>query len=200
MNKISVPITNNFCPQTLFIYGTYKEDGAPNFGLFCWLSYYWDKEMGVMACIGGNKLTKDRINATGVFSANLVTEKLLPLADYLGNKEGYDKDKMNIKIDTVNGKVLDVPILSESPISFELQVSSSIQLDDGEVFLCKIRNVLADEKLFNKTESIEKRIKDIAPISTTCETYFSWNGNKLGAWGEPREKFNMTNENNTKVK
>jgi len=56
--KKSIPISNNFCPQTLFLYGTYKEDGAPNFGLFCWFSYYWDTEMGVMACIGGDKLTK----------------------------------------------------------------------------------------------------------------------------------------------
>ena len=34
MKKVSISITNDFCPQTLFLYGTYKEDGAPNFGLF----------------------------------------------------------------------------------------------------------------------------------------------------------------------
>ena len=191
MNKISMPVSNDFCPQTLFLYGTYKEDGTPNFGLFCWLSYYWDKEMGIMACIGGNKLTKDRIKATGVFSANLVTEEILPLADYLGNKNGYSKDKMDIHIDTVKGDILNVPILSDSPVSFELEVSSSTSLGDGDIFLCKIRNVLADEKLCNKTESIEKKIKTIAPISTTCETYFSWSGDKLGAWGELKEKLNM---------
>ena len=54
--KKSVSISNRFCPQSLFLYGTYKEDNTPNFGLFCWFSYYWDKEMGVMACIGENKL------------------------------------------------------------------------------------------------------------------------------------------------
>jgi len=59
--KKSISISNGFCPQSLFLYGTYKEDNTPNFGLFCWFSYYWDKEMGVMACIGENKLTKDRI-------------------------------------------------------------------------------------------------------------------------------------------
>ena len=39
-----------------------------------------------MACIGGEKLTKDRIHATKTFSANLITEELLPLADYWGTK------------------------------------------------------------------------------------------------------------------
>ena len=33
--KISVPVTNDFCPQTLFCYGTYCDDGRPDFGLFC---------------------------------------------------------------------------------------------------------------------------------------------------------------------
>lgn len=54
MKKVSAPITNNFCPQTLFLYGTYNEDGMPNFGLFCWFSYCWDSRLGVMACIAGD--------------------------------------------------------------------------------------------------------------------------------------------------
>lgn len=61
MAKIPAPIGNDFCPQTLFLYGTYKKDGTPNFGLFCWISYCcWGSEIGVMACIGLDKLTKDR--------------------------------------------------------------------------------------------------------------------------------------------
>lgn len=42
MAKIARQATNDFCPQTLFLYGTYKEDGTPDFGLFCWFSYCWD--------------------------------------------------------------------------------------------------------------------------------------------------------------
>ena len=58
MSKISIAPTNDYCPQTLFLYGTYDENGKADFGLFCWFSYVWDGELGVMACIGGNKLTK----------------------------------------------------------------------------------------------------------------------------------------------
>jgi flavin reductase (DIM6/NTAB) family NADH-FMN oxidoreductase RutF len=187
--KISIPVTNDFCPQTLFLYGTYKEDGTPNFGLFCWFSYYWDTEMGVMACIGGDKLTKDRIKATGIFSANLVTESILPLADYFGNTNGYSADKMNISVEMVKGAVLNVPVLNASPLAFELEVSQSVPLDDGEVFLCKVRNVLVDERLNDKSTSVEQRIQSIAPVSTTCQTYFSWNGKALGAWGELMKSF-----------
>ena len=35
MKKVSVPATNDLCPQTLFVYGTKNEDSTPNFGLFC---------------------------------------------------------------------------------------------------------------------------------------------------------------------
>lgn len=189
MSKISTEITNDFCPQTLFLYGTYKEGGTPNFGLFCWFSYYWDTDLGVMACIRGNKLTKERIHATKVFSANLVTEEMLPLADYLGNKEGYEKDKMDFSLETEKGAVLEVPVLSCSPVAFELEMAQSFPLDDGEVFLCKIRNVLMEEGLKDDSKTIEERIRSIAPISTTCSTYFSWDGKSLGAWGEPKGGF-----------
>lgn len=185
MKKVSVPISNHFCPQTLFLFGTYKEDGTPNFGLFCWFSYYRDRELGVMACIGGEKLTKDRIRSTGVFSANLVTEPLLPVADYFGNTDGYSAEKMKIPAGTSRGAVLDVPILDLSPLAFELEVSKSIPLDDGEVFLCRIRNVLISEELADENKTFEQRIQEIAPISTTCFTYFSWSGKALGKWGEP---------------
>jgi len=186
--KKSIPISNDFCPQTLFLYGTYKEDRSPNFGLFCWFSYYWDSELGVMACIGGEKLTKDRIHATKVFSANLVTEELLPLADYWGNKDGRKSNKMNVSAEVEKGHVLDVPVLAKSPWVYELEVAKSIPLDDGEVLLCKIKNVLADELLCNETMSFEQRVKTIKPIVTIGETYFNWNGEAAGAWGELMKK------------
>lgn len=189
MAKISRQTTNDFCPQTLFLYGTYKEDRTPDFGLFCWFSYCWDGTLGAMLCIGGEKLTKDRIKGKHVFSANLVTEKMLPMADYLGTKSGYDGDKMNFNADIGKGKVLNVPILTESPVNFELEVARSISLDGGKVFFCRIRNVLYNEELTDETIPVDERLRKAAPISTTCETYFSYTGEVLGTWGEPGKGF-----------
>ena len=186
--KKSIPISNHFCPQTLFIYGTYKEDGTPNFGLFCWFSYYFDREMGVMACIGGNKLTRDRIHETKVFSANLVTEELLPLADYFGNIEGYSEGKMRVPVETEKGRVLNVPVLAKSPWVFELEVDRSLPLEGGELLLCKIRNVLAEELLCDETLSLEKRMETIRPVHSIRQSYFRWDGTEFGPWGEPMQR------------
>lgn len=183
--KKSIPVCNHFCPQTLFVYGTYKEDGTPNFGLFCWFSYYLDKEMGIMACIGGEKLTKDRIHAAKVFSANLVTEEILPIADYFGNIEGYNEDKMKVDVEFERGRVLNVPILSKSPWVYELEVDRSVVFDEGEVFFCKIRNVLVDDYVSDESLSIERRMNIIRPVQSIRQTYFRWDGTMASAWGEP---------------
>ena len=122
MSKISLSPTNDYCPQTLFLYGTYDENGKADFGLFCWFSYTWDTQLGVMACIGGSKLTKDNIHRQKVFSANLVTEEMLPLADYLGCTDGHNPEKMNLDIEIEKGSVLPVPVLAISPVVLELEV------------------------------------------------------------------------------
>lgn len=72
MAKVKTKIGNDYCPQALFLYGTKQEDGQPHFGLFCWFGYYHSSEgLGVMACIGEEKQTKDLIRKNGAFSANL---------------------------------------------------------------------------------------------------------------------------------
>ena len=189
MEKISFTPTfdwgNNFCPQAVFMYGTNKEDGTPNFGTFTWFSYCWDSELGVMASVGGEKLTKDRIRKTKVFSANLVTESLLPLADYLGNTEGYAAGKMNVPIEVERGAVLDVPVLKESPWIFELEVKQAIPLEGSEVFICKIRNVLAAKELMDESKSLEERMKFVAPVITAgIQRYYKLNPASMGAWGD----------------
>lgn len=183
--KVSIDLSNRFCPQTLFLYGTYKEDGAPDFGLFCWFSYCWDKELHVMACIGGEKLTKDNIRRNKVFSANLVSQPMLPLADYLGCNEGYDGNKMTMPLEIEPGHALPVPILKDSPWVYELEVAQTISLDDSEVYICKIHNVLADEVLIDECIPLDERMKMTAPVMAAgIEKYFFLDPTSKGSWGE----------------
>ena len=192
MSKTSLTaLTNDYCPQTLFLYGTYDDEGKADFGLFCWFSYIWNGELGVMACIGGNKLTKENIHKRKVFSANLVTEELLPLADYLGNIPGRSPEKEKLNIKTEEGRVLPVPVLTASPVNYELEVLQFVPLHDGEVMLCKIRNILQDDALTDKASAPAEKLAAIAPVRTTCTTYFGWKGESLGGWGEPMAKLSL---------
>lgn len=179
--KVSLPTPSNaYCPQTFYTFGTYKEDGSPNFGLFCWLSYCWDGELCVMACNGGEKMTKDRIRAAGVFSANLVSEELLPLANYFGNTLGYDPGKMDVDAAISKGKVLDVPVLDQSPWVFELEVKKTIPLDDSDVFVCKIRNTLVEERFVEKSGPDE-----LGPVPVNeAKPIIGWGGGTYFKVGE----------------
>ena len=108
----------------------------------------------------------------------------LDVADYLGSTSGKDPNKMKIDLDIGKGEVLDVPVLNNSPVNFELEVTDFIYKHDGVTMLCKIRNVLQDESL-SSDESVEEKLTRIAPVKTTAKTYLGYNGKALGAWGEP---------------
>jgi flavin reductase (DIM6/NTAB) family NADH-FMN oxidoreductase RutF len=191
--KKSLPASNSFCPQTLFIYGTYNSNGKPDFGLFCWVSYYWGENLGVMAAICEDKRTRDNIRANGVFSMGLVTQELLPLADYFGCKSGYEADKMDIPVGIEKGQTLDVPVLEKCPWTFELEVDKTFQDNGVDIYLCKIRNVLAGEGVCDESVTAEEKLNIIRPVRTVDSIYFSWDGHALGKWGEPSKKLKESN-------
>lgn len=183
--KISTSPNNQGCPQTLFLYGTYTEEGEADFGLFCWFTYMsMDNKLGVMCAIGGDKLTKDRILATGQFSANLVTEEMITLADYFGTVPGYDSRKRNVTIPNTKGEVLDVPVVTASPVSFELKVRQHFELNGSDVLFCEIINTLQEEDLHEAKTPEERHqiMKKYAPVCTTYMSYYSFDGNYIDEW------------------
>lgn len=203
MAKIKGEISNDFCPQAFYLYGNYEEDGTPHFGLFCWFGWCWldgqggDGRLGVMACIGEEKMTKDLIRKTGMFSANLVNEALLPLADYYGMVSGRENpDKMKRLPTVEEGQALHVPTIAESPVSLELRVVKEETLSRGRLgpegekgnsslFLCEVVNVTINDRLADKSVDFTERLKLAAPvISTGEEHYASIFGQDLGNWGD----------------
>ncbi len=199
MAKVKGEISNNFCPQALYLYGNYEADGTPHFGLFSWLGWCWlgegDGALGVMACIGEEKTTKDLIRKTGVLSVNLVSEALLPLADYYGTTPGRENpDKMKRLPTVEKGQVLPVPTIAESPVSLEMKVVEERPLSKARLggepggastlFLCEVVNVTIDQRLTDKTIPFMDRLRLAAPvISAGEETYMTPAGKFLGQWG-----------------
>ncbi len=187
MKKVSVPATNDLCPQSLFVYGTMNADNTPDFGLFCWFSYCWYDQLGVICAIGGSKRTLENIRRNRVFSANLVVESNLPLADYFGTADGRDGDKMDIPVEWERGAVLPVPVLCSSPLSFELEVDREISTGEHNetVLLCRIRNTLKDEALTDPAMTPEEIYREVAAVRTCIDCdYWSWDGRHLGKWHE----------------
>lgn len=96
MEKISIKPDWVFSPQPMYMIGTKNEDGSPNFCIITWLGFSFDKTPHLMMTIGGTKLTKTNILREGTFSANLITEDTLWLADYFGCTRGEDRKKNEV--------------------------------------------------------------------------------------------------------
>ena len=77
------------------------------------------------------------------------------------------------------GRVLDVPVLEQSPWIFELEVRRTIPLDDSEVYICKIRNTLVEELFAEKARENKgpMPVDDLKPV-------VGWGGGTFFTVGE----------------
>lgn len=186
MEKVSVNGGNAFCPQPLYLYGTYRDDGAPNYGLFCWCAYCASDSLKFVACIGEDKLTRDLIRKNGVFSATVVTRKLLSDADYCGTHSGYSFDKA-AAISSQRGEKLNVPVPEDGQWTLELRVERTLSASDScesDIYICNIENVVADGRLADSDLSIEEKLAALQPVVTMNMKYIPVSAENLGDWGK----------------
>lgn len=149
MKRKSVEPIYSMCVQPSFIIGTNNEDGSYNFAPITWISATHEEGDGYLLVISmfGTKRTKQNVIRTGLFSANLVSTKMLPLMDYFGTKHAKDGKKNDMPYNVSRGAVLDVPTLDESPWVYECEVARSVETGDSTTFFCHIKNIQIDERL-----------------------------------------------------
>ena len=182
MDKISVLPDRIFSPQPMYIIGTKNEDGTPNFCIITWLGFSYDNSPHLMMTVGGTKLTKTNILRDKKFSANMVTEDTLWLADYFGNTSGEEGKKNAVQYSYQWGELVDVPILDACHWSYECEVTSIIELDGAHLFLAAIKNIQID-KAYENMNMQKIDLCQIRPAIYAPYNYFSI-GNKVGEMGE----------------
>lgn len=185
MDKISIPSDWVFSPQPMYIIGTKNEDGTPNFCIITWLGFSFDKGPNIMMTIGGTKLTKTNILREKKFSANMITEDNLWLADYFGNTNGEERQKTAVNYSYNLGKLVDVPIIDQCHWSYECEVTKVIELEGAHLFLAAIRNIQIDKE-YEGMDMKKIDLTKIHPAIYAPYNYFSI-GEKLGEMGEWRK-------------
>lgn len=185
MDKISIQPEWVFSPQPMYIIGTRNEDGTPNFCIITWLGFSFDNAPCLMMTVGGTKLTKTNILREKKFSANLITEDNLWLADYFGNTNGEDGEKNAVSYSYNWGEAVDVPIINECHWSYECEVTKVIELDGAHLFLAAIRNIQIDKE-YENMDMKKIDLTKIHPAIYAPYNYFSI-GSKLGEMGEWRK-------------
>ena len=139
----------SLCVQPSFIIGTNNGDGSANFAPITWISVTQEEDSRYLLVVSmfGTKMTKQNVQRTGMFSANLVSKDMLPLMDYFGSRHAKDGKKDGRAYSVSRGEVLDVPVLDQSRWIYECEVSRTMETGNSTTFFCPIRNIQIDERL-----------------------------------------------------
>lgn len=182
MEKISMKPDWVFSPQPMYIIGTKNEDGTPNFCVITWIGFSFDKTPHIMMSIGGSKRTKTNILRERKFSAHMITEDILWLADYFGNTSGEEQAKTQVSYHYQWGEQVEVPVLEESPWVYECEVDHVSELEGAHLFLAEVKNIQI-AKAFETMDMQKIDLTKIKPTIYAPYQYFSI-GEKLGEMGE----------------
>lgn len=182
MEKMNIKPDWVFSPQPMYIIGTKNENGTPNFCIITWLGFSFDKTPHLMMTIGGSKLTKTNILREKKFSANMITEDNLWIADYFGTTTGEEKEKNDLSYGYKWGEYLEVPVINECHWTYECKVNKVIELDGAHLFLAEIENIQIDKE-YENMDMKKIDLTKLKPAIYAPYNYFSI-GEKLGEMGE----------------
>lgn len=124
-----------------------------------------------------HKLIKD----SGKFVINLTTEMIAYETDFCGVKSGRDLNKFeDLKLTPMIGPKTGVPMIDESPVNIECEVTEILELGSHDMFLAKVLAVHVDDKYMDETGKFN--LDQAHPIAYSHGQYYGL-GKKLGRFG-----------------
>lgn len=136
----------------------------------------------------------DIIKRTGEFVINLTTEELCRATDWCGVRSGRDYDKFKeMHLTPETGQVVKAPLIAESPLNIECQVTEVRPLGSHDMFMARVVAVDADERLIDKSTGAFQ-LNHAGPIAYSHGKYYTL-GQKLGSFGFSVKKNNRHNKN-----
>jgi len=96
------------------------------------------------------------IKETGCFVANIVSNDLKEVLEYIEGHSGKDKDKLlEMNVHVVESLKVNAPILSDCPVNIECRVVDSFVVGSHEMFIGMIEYVHAQEDLLDNEGKID---------------------------------------------
>ena len=128
----------------------------------------------------------DIIKQTGDFVINLTTEKLAKATDWNGCRSGSKFNKWKeMKLTPANAKIVQSPIIEESPVNIECVVKDIVELGTHHMFIADVVNVSVDDTYLDKNGAF--RFSKAKPLVYSHGHYFGM-GDKIGKFGWSVEK------------
>jgi flavin reductase (DIM6/NTAB) family NADH-FMN oxidoreductase RutF len=122
------------------------------------------------------------IKRNGEFVLNLTTEKLAYATDWCGVKSGKDHRKFEeMKLTPEKGKMVDAPIVKESPVCIECKVKEIVPLGTHHMFIAEVVNIQANPQYID-SETGAMHLENAHLIAYSHGHYYKL-GEEIGKFG-----------------
>lgn len=165
-------------PPALISCGTME---APNVMTAAWTGTINSDPACTYVSIRPERYSYEIIKNSGEFVINLTTQKLVRAADFAGVKSGRDMNKFAATgITAMAASKISAPLIAESPLNIECQVTQIIPLGSHHMFLAKVAAVNVDEKLLDAKGVLH--LEKAGLVAYVHGRYYSL-GRELGSFG-----------------
>lgn len=192
MGKVDFKPGNMLYPLPAVLVSVADKAGNSNLFTVAWTGTICSDPPMVSISVRPERYSYHMIKETGAFVINLTTEALSFATDYCGVRSGRDVDKWKeMKLTKLPGDKVDVPLVAESPVNIECEVTEVKELGTHHMFLAKVVAVHVDESLLDETNKFH--LNDAGLMIYSHGTYFGL-GKELGTFGYSVRKKKVKNK------
>lgn len=168
------------CPVLLI---TSKYGNQENVFTVSWSGIACSHPEYITISVKPTRFSYNLIYNSGAFTANIINENLLEIADYCGTFSGkhYDKFK-ECNLTKIQGKSIDVPLIQDCPINIECKVEKILNLGSHHLIVGRVIEKLVDECISNTNLH-----EYLNPVSYFRPNYYSLNKKILGVYGKTHD-------------
>lgn len=157
------------------------KSGRKNVMTAAWTGTICSDPAMVYVSVRKERFSHHMLMETKEYVINLTTEALAKATDYVGVKSGRDMDKFEaMHLTPVMGTLKHAPMIDESPVCIECEITQVLELGSHDMFIAKVKNVFADEKYMDETGRFA--LSEAKPLVYSHGQYYGV-GRHIGRFG-----------------
>ena len=181
MGKTTFKPGNMLYPLPAVLISCGDINGKSNLFTVAWAGTICTNPPMLSISVRPERFSYQMIKSSGEFVVNLTTQELCHATDFCGVRSGRDIDKWEAcRLTKEQADTVSCPMVAESPVNIECQVTEIKELGSHHMFLAKVTSVHADESYFDEKNTFQ--LNDTGLITYSHGSYFTL-GKKTGTFG-----------------
>lgn len=197
MGKINFKPGNMLYPLPAVLISCGDINGTSNLFTVAWTGTICTNPPMLSISVRPERFSYSLIKSSGEFVVNLTTKTLCYATDFCGVRSGRDLDKWEYcHLTKVPADTVSCPLVKESPVNIECQVTEIKELGSHHLFIAKVTSVHADDTYIDEKNTFHLNESEL--ITYSHGKYFSL-GKELGTFGYSVQKKKQNKKNQKSV-